>query len=356
MKIAVLLSGGVDSSVALHLLHREGHELTAYYLKIWLEDETSFLGECPWEEDLEYARAVCNQLNVPLKVINMQREYYDTVVDYTLTELRAGRTPSPDIQCNKQVKFGKFFDKIDDSFDKVASGHYAQVEEENGIFKLKRSPDAIKDQTYFLTYLDQAQLSRIIFPLGNYTKSQVRELADEFELPNAKRHDSQGICFLGKIKYNDFVKFHLGTKEGSIVNIENNEKLGTHNGYWFHTIGQRSGLGLSGGPWYVARKDHEHNVIYVSHNPIGEDIPKDNFYAREVNWISGRPASNRKLELKTKIRHGAFMYDSELDLITPNRAHVKLSKPDQGISEGQYSIFYDGQYCLGGGIIELPKV
>ena len=167
MKIAVLLSGGVDSSVALRLLKDEGHDVTAFYLKIWLQDEFSFLGDCPWEEDLEYARAVCKQADVPLEVINMQTEYWDSVVSYTISEIKEGRTPNPDIFCNRLIKFGQFINKIDDSFEKVASGHYAKVELEQEKFILKTSPDPIKDQTYFLAYLTQKQLSSRAFPYWN---------------------------------------------------------------------------------------------------------------------------------------------------------------------------------------------
>ena len=171
MKIAVLLSGGVDSSVALRLLKDEGHDLTAFYLKIWLQDEFSFLGECPWEEDLKYPRGVCDQANVPLEVIPLQTEYWDNVVFYTISEIKEGRTPNPDIFCNSLIKFGEFYDKIDTSFEKVASGHYANVEHENGRYLfVKTSPDPIKDQTYFLAYLTQKQLSRALLPIGKYKK------------------------------------------------------------------------------------------------------------------------------------------------------------------------------------------
>ncbi len=164
MKIAVLLSGGVDSSVALRLLQNEGHELTAFYLKIWLQDEFSFLGECPWEEDLEFARGVCKQANVPLEILSLQTEYWDTVVTYTISEIKEGRTPNPDMFCNSLIKFGQFYEKIDGSFEKVASGHYATVEEINGLYQLKRSPDPVKDQTYFLAYLNQTTIIARIIP------------------------------------------------------------------------------------------------------------------------------------------------------------------------------------------------
>ncbi|HIL70710.1 MAG TPA: tRNA-specific 2-thiouridylase, partial [Verrucomicrobia bacterium] len=191
MKIAVLLSGGVDSSVALNLLSNEGrHEITAFYLKIWLEEEMSFMGDCPWEEDLNYARAVCKQASIPLKVLSLQTEYWDRIVKNAVAELKAGRTPSPDILCNQRIKFGSFFEKIDSTYNKVASGHYAQVTEEpTGSYLLKRAPDPVKDQTYFLSALNQSQLSRILFPIGHLKKNDVREMAESMNLPNRSRKD-----------------------------------------------------------------------------------------------------------------------------------------------------------------------
>lgn len=350
MKTAVLLSGGVDSSVALCLLKEQGYDITAYYLKIWLEDELAFLGNCPWEEDLEYARGVCKQLGVNLEIINMQQEYLDTVVEYTINELKAGRTPSPDIMCNRHIKFGKFINKTAGAYSKTASGHYAQIEEMNGKFFLKESPDPVKDQTYFLTYLSQRQLSEILFPIGQYSKYEVRKYAEQFNLPTSRRKDSQGICFLGKIKYNDFIKFHLGESKGDIVEIETEKILGNHKGYWFHTIGQRTGLGLSGGPWYVAKKDIENNIIYVSRNNSTDRVNHDIFKAVNINWIPERPLDNR---LMVKLRHGAVKYSCTLDYFDENSAIVKLDTPDQGISSGQFAIFYKDGYCLGGGVIDI---
>ena len=185
MKVAVLVSGGVDSSVALKLLLDQGHDCTAFYLKIWLEDELASLGTCPWEEDLTYVRAVCEQLDVPLNIVNLQKEYWERVVSYVLREVKQGRTPNPDVLCNEQVKFGAFFDSITGSFDKVASGHYADIEEKEGVFFLRRVKDPVKDQTYFLANLRQDQLCRIIFPLAPYTKSQVRAIAKEADLPSS---------------------------------------------------------------------------------------------------------------------------------------------------------------------------
>jgi tRNA-specific 2-thiouridylase len=347
MKIAVLLSGGVDSSVALKLLQDEGHELTAFYLKIWLQDEFSFLGECPWEEDINFAGSVCKDAGIPLEVVPLQTEYWDSVVTYTIAEIKEGRTPNPDMFCNSLIKFGQFYDKIDSSFEKVASGHYAKLEY-NGRYLLKRSPDPVKDQTYFLAYLNQQQLSRACFPLGNYNKKEVRALAEKYNLANMHRKDSQGICFLGQIKFTDFIKHHLGELKGDLVDIDTGRKVGEHNGYYFYTIGQRSGLGLSGGPWFVVKKDVKENIVYISReNIVGKS--RNNFEAGKFNWIKEKPSENSNL--RVKIRHGAGIFSCNINFIDEDTASVTLDHGDKGIAPGQFAVFYEHDYCLGGGII-----
>ena len=348
MKIAVLLSGGVDSSVALRLLKDEGHNVTAFYLKIWLQDEFSFLGECPWEEDLKYARAVCEQSNVPLKVIPLQTEYWDNVVSYTIREIKEGRTPNPDIFCNSLIKFGEFYDKIDDSFEKVASGHYARVEEVNKKYFLKTSPDPVKDQTYFLAYLVQEQLSRALFPVGRFTKTEIRKLAENYDLPTMARRDSQGICFLGQIKFKEFIKHHLGEIGGEIIDVDSGKVMGKHPGYYYYTIGQRSGLRLGGGPWFVVKKEVKNNIVYVSkENKI--ELECNQFNVGNLNWISGN--NPVKKDLKVKIRHGTHFYNWTIDWIDEETLKIKLEKSDKGIAPGQFAVFYDGDFCLGGGVI-----
>lgn len=350
MKIAVLLSGGVDSSVALRLAMREGgHEITAFYLKIWLQEELAFLGDCPWEEDLRWARAVCEQAGVPLEVVPLQAEYQERVVEHALGELRRGRTPSPDILCNQQIKFGLFFDRIDPSYEKVVSGHYAQIENRGGTFLLRRSPDPIKDQTYFLSRVDQRQLSRLWFPIGHLAKPEVRELARKFELPNAGRKDSQGICFLGKIKYPEFVRFHMGEKRGDIVDVDTGKKLGEHAGVWFYTIGQRQGLRLGGGPWYVVTKDLTANRLGVSHADRFAAHARREFVMADVHWISGPP---EREDLHAKIRHGPRLEPCVIGPLADGRWKGTLETSDPGIAPGQSAILYDGDICLGGGVIE----
>jgi len=350
MKIAVLASGGVDSSVALKLLKDQGHDVTAFYLKIWLENDISFLGgECPWEEDLKYVREICERENVPLEIINMQKEYFDTVVKYTLDEVKNGRTPNPDIMCNSNIKFGFFLDKIGKEYEKVASGHYAKLVEINDRFFLKMTPDKIKDQTYFLANLRQDQLKRIVFPIAEITKEEVRGLAEKFDLPNKDRKDSQGICFLGKFKYTDFLKHYLGVKKGDILEFETGEKLGEHEGFWNYTVGQRKGIKLGGGPYYVVKKDMDDNIVYVSKQYDSEEKERNSFKVSDFNWFEGE--FPKKKELKVKLRHGPKMYNCVLEKAEKDSANVKIDGNDQGIAQGQFAVFYDGKICLGLGKI-----
>ncbi len=350
MKIAVLLSGGVDSSVALSLLRQEGHEVAAFYLKVWLEDELAFLGECPWQEDLSFARAVCEAAAVPLAVVSLQREYHRRVVARALAELAAGRTPSPDILCNEQIKFGAFLDHLEDAepgFDRVASGHYARLRQRGGDVELWKGVDPVKDQTYFLYRLSQRQLRRCLFPLGGYRKAEVRRLARGFALPNRARKDSQGICFLGKIDYDGFVRGHLGESPGEIRRLEDGRVLGEHRGFWFHTIGQRRGLGLSGGPWYVVAKDVDANAVYVSHRESLARCASDRFRLTDLCWIGSAPRQER---LEVKIRHSPQTFACRT-VPRGDGLEVVLERPDPGVAAGQAAVLYDGDRCFGGGTI-----
>lgn len=373
MKIAMLISGGVDSSVALHLLARQGrHEITAYYLKIWLEDELAHLGRCPWEEDLAYAQAVCESAGVPLKALSLQADYHRLVVGYVLRSLSSGETPSPDIFCNQRVKFGVFLDLLggaggmaggaeaapgNGGFDKVATGHYARVEPAGGRYVLKRSPDPVKDQTYFLCGLRQDQAARALFPIGHLRKREVRRLAREMGLPNQDRRDSQGICFLGKVRYDAFVRSYLGENPGPIVEADTGRVLGRHRGLWFHTIGQRQGLALGDGPWYVVGKDLDGNVLSVVHRDSRsrDRFARDRFAVTGINWIAGPPdrlaGGTGGLELGVKIRHGPAIVPCRVQAEGADRVRVEMAEPDPGVAPGQFAVFYDGEVCLGGGVI-----
>jgi len=367
MKIAVLLSGGVDSAVALSLLKEQGHDITAFYLKIWMEEELKFLSDCPWKEDLEYAEKICKDLCVPLEVIPMQKEYFENVVSYLVKEAKEGRTGNPDVFCNNFIKFGMFLDKIDSSFEKIASGHYANTVEINGKMHLKKAPDKIKDQTYFLAYLKEEQLRRIVFPIGQMSKSEVREIAEKYNLANKNRKDSQGICFLGKIKFRDFIASYLGKKEGDIIDFDTNEKLGTHDGYWFYTLGQRKDIKLPNGPYFVVKKDIEKNQIFVSKNYFNEDKQRNSFTVSSLNIFSGslETLTDKDKKIDVKIRHGEKIYPALITVVSAKpqsdestQAHptanlkVEIPENDQGITAGQFAVFYEGDICLGSGIIQ----
>ncbi|MCF7900306.1 tRNA 2-thiouridine(34) synthase MnmA [Candidatus Babeliales bacterium] len=349
MKIAMLVSGGVDSSVALRLVKNQGHDVTAFYLKIWLEDELAYLGECPWQEDLDYAQKVCDQAGVELKVVSLQQAYHEKIVAYTIKTIKEGRTPNPDVLCNTMIKFGAFYDEVGKEYDAIATGHYAQVVKRDGIFYLHQTPDPIKDQTYFLSQLTPAQLSRVMFPIGEYKKSEVRELATLYDLPNKNRKDSQGLCFLGKIKFRDFVKHHVGTNPGQLVEYETGKVWGEHEGFWFYTVGQRQGIGLSHGPWYVVKTDPETNTVFISSHYKELEKTRDTFSIGHCNWFAG--SAPHQTTLKVKLRHGPQEYTCSFSNNGDGTFFITLPEDDQGLAAGQFAVFYDNGLCLGSGVI-----
>ena len=275
MRIAVLVSGGVDSAVVVDKLYKEGHDLTLFYIRIGNDNGE---GDCSADEDIEMCTLIARKYGLPLRVVSLHEEYWDSVMAYALRTVREGRTPHPDMMCNKLIKFGYFEERWGHEFDKTATGHYADIVEQDGKLYLATAADPVKDQTDFLAQISYEQLSHLMFPLGRMPKREVRQAALDAGLPNATRKDSQGICFLGKIDYADFIERHLGTRPGPVIEIETGRKIGEHRGYWFYTIGQRKGLGLSGGPWFVVRKNVRDNVIYVSR---GYDTPRQ--YSRVIN-------------------------------------------------------------------------
>lgn len=365
MRIAVLVSGGVDSAVALRLLADAGHEVEAFYLKVWLADEMAHLGDCPWEDDLRSARAVCDPLSVPLHVVPLQQAYHRHVVSAVLEELAAGRTPSPDIGCNRHVKFGAFLSELDAmdrgsgrGFDRVATGHYARLEHHDDGVRLLRGIDRVKDQTYFLYRLDQARLRRLVFPLGASTKPEVRALATDFDLPNRARPDSQGICFLGGVRYRDFVEASLGEKPGPIRDIDGGGRLGRHRGLWFHTVGQRRGLGLGGGPWYVVEKAVASDTLWVAHADRYSGIERRRFRIESPFWIAGTPprslvTGDTTARLGVKVRHAPVAAPATVRGRTDGTLEVMLDGDDTGLADGQPAVLYDGEVCLGGGPLRV---
>jgi tRNA (5-methylaminomethyl-2-thiouridylate)-methyltransferase len=347
VRVAVLLSGGVDSSVALRLLQEQGHRPTAFYLKVWLADDPLRFGDCPWQEDLEFASAVCRRLGVSLEVLPMQREYRERVVEYMLRELEAGFTPSPDLFCNQRVKFGAFLERVGAGFPRVATGHYARLAGGGEGLRLERAADPVKDQTYFLAHLDRAQLARALFPLGGLAKPRVRELARRWGLPNQDRPDSQGICFLGRIDYRQFLRYYLGQRPGPILEQESGRLLGEHPGHWFFTIGQRAGLGLAGGPWYVAAKDPAANTVRVTPRLGLPAQARDRYRVAPPHWIGPPALPGRRLEVK--LRHGPALIPATARPVPDGQGcwEVRLEGRDPGIAPGQFTVFYDGPTCLG---------
>lgn len=368
MKIAVLVSGGVDSSVVVDKLYREGHDLHLFYIRIGTDNGE---GDCSAEEDIEMCTLIARKYGLPFQTVSLHEEYWDSVMAYTLRTVSEGLTPHPDMMCNKLVKFGFFEERWGHMFDKVATGHYASVIEKDGKYWLGTAADPVKDQTDFLAQISYKQLCHLLFPLGTLPKSEVRRLASEAGLPTAERKDSQGICFLGKINYNDFIERHLGIHPGPIVEIETGKKIGTHKGYWFHTIGQRKGLGLSGGPWYVVRKNVRDNVVYVSNGydtrrQYGRRIPVE-----EMHWITENPFDNlssyesvvnndtavEELHVAFKTRHSPDFLDGKI-IRSDEGGYEVVSETDvQGIAPGQYAILYtpDRTICLGSGMISLSE-
>lgn len=352
MNIAVLISGGVDSAVGTHLLCEQGYKPDLFYIKIGMEGEYM---SCTAEEDIELSKATARRYGLKLEIIDFQQQYWDLVVGYAVERVKKGLTPNPDVMCNKLIKFGCFEQEAGNYYDRIATGHYATRREINGQVWLGTAVDPVKDQTDFLAQIDNLQMNKLMFPLGKLMKSEVRRIAEENRLPSAKRRDSQGICFLGKINYNDFIRKFLGEKQGDVINIENGKKIGTHNGYWFHTIGQRKGLGLGEGPWFVIDKDIEKNILYVAHGYDTTLQYGHSFRMEDFHFITANPwGEHSGIPVAFKIRHtdcfmkGILTHDE-------NNYSVRSEKRIQGIAPGQFGVIYDenAELCIGSGEIRL---
>ena len=352
MNIATLLSGGVDSSVVVHLLKEAGYTPSLFYIKIGMDDDE--LLHCTSEEDIEMASLIARKYGCKLEIIDLHKDYWDNVVSYTINKVKLGLTPNPDVMCNKLIKFGVFEQKIGKEFDKTATGHYATTLEKDGKVFLGTAKDPVKDQTDFLAQIDSLQVSKLMFPIGNLMKNEVRDIAVKAELPSAKRQDSQGICFLGKVNYNDFIRRYLGEKDGPVVEYETGKILGTHKGYWFHTVGQRKGLGLSGGPWYVIKKDVEANIVYASKGFDVETQYGHEFSMRDFHFITKNPWEERsdEIDVTFKIRHTPDFTKGKI-IYSPNGVHLLSAHKLQGIAPGQFGVIYDdtSTICIGSGEI-----
>ncbi|MCL2027909.1 MAG: tRNA 2-thiouridine(34) synthase MnmA [Bacteroidales bacterium] len=353
MNIAALVSGGVDSSVIVKRLKDKGFEPTIFYIRIGMEDEHGYI-DCPAEEDIEITTYIAKKYGCKFEIVSLHEEYWENVVNYTIEAVRRGQTPNPDMMCNKMIKFGSFEEKYGRDFDKIATGHYATTTEISGETYLSTAKDHIKDQTYFLGQINAMQVRKLMFPIGDLLKREVRNIALQERLPSADRKDSQGICFLGKIDYNDFIRRYLGEKQGLIVDNETGEILGKHKGYWFHTIGQRKGLGLSGGPWFCVKKDIENNVIYASRGYDPETQYGKIVHLQGFEFITKDVFGNfsDEKDITFKIRHTPDFTKGKLrktgDIYT-----IESDEKIQGIAAGQFGVIYDenSKLCLGSGVI-----
>lgn len=353
MEIAALVSGGVDSSVVVHQLKEAGYDPTIFYIRIGMEDKDGYI-DCPSEEDIEITSYIAKKYGCRFEIVSLHDEYWENVVSYTINAVKRGLTPNPDMMCNKLIKFGCFEEKWGKDFDKIATGHYATTTEIDGKTYLSTAADKVKDQTYFLGQVDYMQVSKLMFPIGQLLKSEVREIAAREALPSAMRKDSQGICFLGKINYNDFIKRYLGERPGKIIELETGKVVGKHHGYWFHTIGQRKGLGLSGGPWFVVQKDSRRNIIYVSNGydpetQYGRSIDLEGFH-----FITQDPWGEfeGEKEITFKIRHTPEFTTGTIRRVD-GLYHIESDDKIQGIAAGQFGVVYDreSRICLGSGMI-----
>ena len=431
-RIAVLLSGGVDSSVVLYELVRQGLQPDCYYIKIGPEEDAEW--DCSSEEDLEMATAVSHKYGCRLEVVDCHREYWDEVTRYTMDKVRSGMTPNPDVMCNRLIKFGAFDKKCGHNYDLIATGHYAQKEweptpdpsrkptpdpsqREGGMASNRRdslcrqdvtsennssipdsaiintstnnsisetlntniqaplpsggdggrlwlctSPDPVKDQTDFLAQLYGWQLEKALFPIGHMMKDEVRAIADREHLAPAHRRDSQGICFLGKIDYNEYLRRYLGELSGDVVELETGRVVGHHRGHWFHTIGQRKGLGLGGGPWFVVKKDIVQNIIYVSHGYDPATAYRQHFPIHDFHSINGQlppctVGTGPVGAVTLKIRHTPEFLPATLERTSDGCYMVHAAAPIHGVAPGQFCVIYDADHhrCYGSGEITVAE-
>ena len=375
-KAVVAMSGGVDSSVSAALLKKatpnnfeklfgrptpkgfRGYDVTGIFMKCWSEEEVlnpkgAPLGRsvCTAVEDEYEARKVAAHLGIPFYTFDLVKEYKERVADYFVSEYAKGRTPNPDVMCNKEIKFGIFFEKVikEMGADFVATGHYGQIEASGGGYKLLQGKDPNKDQSYFLYRIGQEHLAKTLFPVGGIEKPQVRELAREFNLPNAERKDSQGLCFIGKVKVQDFLQHYIPNNPGPIVD-HRGVIVGEHEGLHLYTIGQRKGIGIGGGvPYYVVDKERETNTLHVAFE-YDEALKAKECKVEDVHWISDT-APELPLQCDVRIRYRQARQKATITSLNESRLQLLFDEPQRAVTSGQSAVFYLGEECLGGGII-----
>lgn len=354
-KVVVGMSGGVDSSVAAYLLKQQGYDVIGVFMKNWEEDDTD--DYCAAAEDMADAKAIADKLDIPFKSINFASEYWDRVFEYFLEEYRSGRTPNPDIMCNKEIKFKAFLDyaKILGA-EYIATGHYARVERANSGSEMLRGVDANKDQTYFLYTLQQDQLNKTLFPVGELEKSEVRKIAEEQNFVTANKKDSTGICFIGERKFKDFLQQYIPAQPGNIEDDKGNV-VGEHSGLMYHTLGQRKGIGLGGmvnaseEPWYALEKDMQRNVLVVGQ---GHDHPKlqsEGLTASQLHWVNPNDIQS-PMRCTAKSRYRQEDFACEIIQIDDDNWQVNFDEQQRAVTPGQSVVFYLADKCLGGGIID----
>ncbi|MBP3345206.1 MAG: tRNA 2-thiouridine(34) synthase MnmA [Clostridia bacterium] len=353
MRVVVGISGGVDSSVAAYLLKQQGHEVIGLFMVNWEEQD----GECTAEEDFEDVKRVCSKIGIPYFSVNYAKEYYDRVFTYFHDEYKKGRTPNPDVLCNREVKFGPFLEQARKlGADKIATGHYAKKIEKDGLFYLAKADDLNKDQSYFLNQLNQTQLASVVFPLESIDKPQVREIARELELSTAEKKDSTGICFIGERNFKKFLQGFLPAQKGKILDLDGNE-VGQHDGLMYYTLGQRRGLNIGGRKggngqrWFVVKKDLENNILYVTQ---GEDdmLFSDGLYASGMNWIPKMP-EEKEFDCFAKFRYRQPDQKVHVTITGEKEIRVDFEERQRAITPGQFVVLYTEEgLCLGGGTID----
>lgn len=353
MRVVVGISGGVDSSVAAYLLKQQGHDVVGLFMINWDADD----GQCTAMEDYEDVKRVCDKIGIPYFSVNYAKEYYDRVFTYFLDEYKKGRTPNPDVLCNREIKFGPFLEKAKAlGADMIATGHYAKTFQKDGKTYLAKASDLTKDQSYFLNQLSQKQLSSVIFPLADITKKQVREIAKKLELSTAEKKDSTGICFIGERNFKKFLKQYLPAQSGEIRTLDE-KVVGHHDGLMYYTIGQRRGLNLggthdgNGERWFVLKKDLEKNVLYVSQGEC-QELFSNGLYATDFNWIPEEP-KEKEFECFAKFRYRQPDQAVKVTVLEDRKIKVDFKEKQRAITEGQFVVLYDKNgVCYGGGIID----
>lgn len=354
IRVVVGMSGGVDSSVTALLLKKQGYDVVGVFMKNW--DDTDENGICTATEDYQDVASVADQIGIPYYSINFEKEYWDKVFSYFLEEYKKGRTPNPDVMCNKEIKFKAFLDyALELGADYVATGHYARLErDEDGVAHLLRGKDENKDQTYFLNQLSQEQLSRVMFPLGDIEKPEVRRIAEEAGLATAHKKDSTGICFIGERNFKEFLMNYLPAKPGNMMTLEGEIK-GQHDGLMYYTIGQRQGLGIGGGssnePWFVIGKDLDQNILYVGQGFTNPALYADRLNASQLSFTTKKEMP-QVFRCTAKFRYRQKDVGVTVHLQQNNKAIVEFDEPARAITPGQAIVFYEGEKCLGGGTID----